>query len=147
MIFDLFYKDENAENKIAETITEIDFDFVSSVAYFFNIYMSMTEGDFSKLLLNATKDYYAYLKSSKNKISDDKLENLLANLLNYETMIAGSSAMFEDGTVKAKICRRQLQFLKEYITKLESYFATKRANRVNEKLCRVVKDYEYIYAS
>ena len=57
-----------------------DFGFIEKVCMTLISALRISESEFSKHVLNATKDYYAYLKNTKNKISDDKLENLFENL-------------------------------------------------------------------
>ena len=93
----------------------------------------MSESEFSKHALNATKDYFAYLKNTKKNISDDKLENLLQNL-KVLAVSFGNTAEFSKSNNKIRTSEIHKDKVDAYVAKIENYFLIKRDNKINEDL-------------
>ena len=142
-------KDNRKEILNAEKAKDIqkfeanDFEFIEKVCMTLISALRISESEFSKHVLNATKDYYAYLKNTKNKISDDKLENLFENL---KVLADGlkNTIEFSKSVSKVKTSEIFLQKLEMYIAKIEIYFVIKRDNKINEDLIAVIKRENYL---
>lgn len=122
-----------------------NFKFVEKICAFFRVHMGFSESDFSRLILNATKDYYAYLKNTKKDISDDKLENALVNLDSYLSKL-GNQTEFSNNEVIRRKALKQVPQVKAFIEKIEAHFKSKMANKLNEDFIEAVEQYRYLYA-
>ena len=135
----MLYSDKLLEIEVS------NFEFVEKICAFFRVHMGFSESDFSRLILNATKDYYAYLKNTKKDISDDKLENALVNLDSYLNKL-GNQTEFSNNEVVRKKAVKQVPQVKAFIGKIEDHFKSKMANKLNEDFVEAVEQYRYLYA-
>ncbi len=100
---------------------EVGFEFLEQVSSFFSRHLGMSESVFSQTMLNGTKDYYAYLKSSGNLVSDDKLENLLVNLDRYRQLISGQIKVSDPALFDIQRTK-QLDVVDGFVARLWWYF-------------------------
>ena len=135
----MLYSDKLLEIEVS------NFEFVEKICAFFRVHMGFSESDFSRLILNATKDYYAYLKNTKKDISDDKLENALVNLDSYLNKL-GNQTEFSNNEVVRKKAVKQVPQVKAFIGKIEDHFKSKMANKLNADFVEAVEQYRYLYA-
>ena len=157
MIFDE-YKTYNWIEKIKDKRKEIlnaekhkdivlldanSFEFLERVCNTLAVALRMSESEFSKHALNATKDYYAYLKNTKKNISDDKLENLLQNLKVLAVSFR-NTAEFSKSNSKIRTSEIHKDKVDAYVAKIENYFLIKRDNKINEDLLELIKQENYL---
>lgn len=131
------------KNKDLTEIRANSFEFIEKVCMTVASALRISESEFSKHALNATKDYYAYLKNTKKNISDDKLENLLENLKVLAVSFK-NTIDFSKSVSKVRTSELFLEKIEVYIAKIENYFLIKRDNKINEELLEVIKSENYL---
>ncbi len=119
---------------------EVGFEFLEQVSSFFSSHLGMSESVFSQTMLNGTKDYYAYLKSSGNLISDDKLESLLVNLNRYRQLVSGQIKVSDPALFDIQRTK-ELDVVDGFVARLSWHFFRKRANKVNIGLDKIVNEH------
>ena len=132
----------NAEKQI-EKLNANSFEFIQKICELLVVALRISESEFSKLALNATKDYYAYLKATKNNISDEKLENLLQNLEQFK-VACKNTLEFSNKDIKRKQAKIFLAKTDLYLNKINNYFLIKRDNKINEELLQQIRSENYL---